>query len=216
MRKPLCVLLVGVLIVQMCGTEWIWAQSQRGQVVAVMDFQNTSGRADLDHLGPSIAESLLTHLARRGRLTLVERSRLASVMEELRLGLTDFVDPETAAEVGKSLGANVIILGSYTVVANLLQINARGVGVSTGQILFAEQVKGRQGESLALVDALGAALWSKLVGVQLPKRKRWVQRWWVWGLVLSAAGGAAAAVLLGGKKAEGPDILPYFPSPPPD
>ena len=213
MRKPLCVLLAVVLIVQMCGMEWVWAQSQRGQAVAVVDFRNTSGRADLDPLGSSIAESLLTNLAGRGRLTLVERSRLASVMEELRLGLTDFVDPETAAEVGKSLGANVIILGSYTAVANQFQINARAVGVSTGEIMFAEQVKGDQEESLALVDALGTALWSKLVGVELPREKRWYQRWWVWGLLLGAAGGGAA-VALSGKKTEARAILPEFPPPP--
>jgi len=213
MRKPICMLLVMLILVQMYGMEWVWAQSQRGQVVAVVDFQNTSGKANLDHLRASIAESLLTNLARRGRLTLVERSRLASVMEELRLGLTDFVDPETAAEVGKSLGANVIILGSYTVVANQLQINARAVGVSTGRILFAEQVKGDQEESLALVENLGAALWAKLVGVQLIKGKRWYKRWWVWGLVLGVAGGGVA-VALSGKKTEGRAILPDFPTPP--
>ena len=172
MRKPLCVLLAVVLIVQMCGMEWVWAQSQRGQVVAVVDFRNTSGRADLDPLGSSIAESLLTNLARRGRLTLVERSRLASVMEELRLGLTDFVDPETAAEVGKSLGANVIILGSYTAVANQFQINARAVGVS---IYRGDHVcrtgEGRPGGELSAGGRTGHRVVGEAGGRRTPPRE---------------------------------------------
>lgn len=53
--------------------------------------------------------------ARTNVFEIVERSRLAPVMQELQLGQTGVIDEAQAAEVGKMLGVDAIIMGTVTV-----------------------------------------------------------------------------------------------------
>jgi len=77
---------------------------------------------DIDSLGvmklggdPEVAghvtESLTTKLGESEFFKVVERSRLDQVVGELRRGLSDLVDPKTAAEAGRLLGVKAVVVG---------------------------------------------------------------------------------------------------------
>lgn len=105
--------------------------------VAIMPFENLSKAAGdplLETLTGGMAESLITGLCRVNSLILIERSQIKKVLEEQTFSQTGVVDPNTAPQMGKLLGANKIILGSFQVLGNQIKINARITDVETGVI----------------------------------------------------------------------------------
>jgi TolB-like protein len=193
------------------------AQAPRQDKVAVLDFQNTSGKIEFDAFQKSIAEAVVTDLGKLGGVELVERGLLTKVVEEMQLSQTGLIDPETASKIGQAVGASVVILGSFTVVNHDLRINIRIVDVEKATILTAEWVKGSVGHVLELADKLSSVAWSKLTGQQIREKGKPVyQRWWFWMLV-SGVGYTSAAALqkwppFTAKAEEEP--LPFPPAPP--
>ena len=117
--------------------------------IAVLNFTNSSGDPQFDPLQESIAEALVTDLANRGGLQLVERSRLKALVMEIKLGMTGVIDEEQAARMGEQLGAKRVVLGSFSVHGDRIELNARIVDVGSGQISHGEQIEGNleaQGE----------------------------------------------------------------------
>ena len=58
-----------------------------------------------------VTESLTTKLGESEFFKVVERSRLDQVVGEIRRGLSDLVDPKTAAEAGRLLGVKAVVVG---------------------------------------------------------------------------------------------------------
>lgn len=200
------------LIVQPLVGSLAYAAKEAEPVVAVLDFQNATGDPKLDYLGASIPEGLVTDLARRKGLRLAERKGLKAVMEEILLGTTGVIAKDQAAKVGEQLGATMVVLGSYTVTRDRLEIDARVVEVSSGEIVHAAQVEGKVKEHRKVVRRLGARLWASLTGKPVPKEGRsWYARWWVW-VGLALIGGGVVAATQGGEPSLEP--LPAFPAPP--
>lgn len=108
------------------------AQGQTKYILGVVPFLNVTKNPDYDWLSVGIAETLTNRLSAVKAVRMVERIRLNEVLTEQKLGLSGFVDAETAARVGKILGANRLIIGSYQILKNDLLIQARMVNVETG------------------------------------------------------------------------------------
>ena len=180
-------------------------------VVAVLNFHNTTGNPQLAHLEESIPEALITDLAHRKGIRLVERKRLKDVMDEVALEMTGALDLDQAAKVGELVGATMMVLGSYTLTGDQLELNARLVDVASGEIAYGEQVVGKMKHQNKIIHRLGARLWARLTGNPVPKEgKPWYARWWVWGGLALIGGGAYMAMQ--GEEAAEP--LPGFPDPP--
>jgi len=122
MRKTVSMLLMIGLLMQI-GIP-VFAQSGAKISIAIMDFQNTSGKKNLDYLQKSVPEMLITNLAKNERLTIVERSRLQDALQEMQLGMSGIVDQNKAVEVGKAVGANAIMVGSFLDIGGIIRINA--------------------------------------------------------------------------------------------
>ena len=83
--------------------------------VAVLNFDNNSTWAWWgDNLGQAAADELTTQLVNSGRFTVIERAQLAAIMAEQNLGASGRVTGDTAAKIGKLLGAQLILTGSIT------------------------------------------------------------------------------------------------------
>lgn len=87
--------------------------------VAVLDFEDKTqqsfsfgGRSK--HPGEGIADMLTTALFKTGRYDVIERDRLQEILAEQNLGTAGIVTPESAAEIGKALGADALVFGSVT------------------------------------------------------------------------------------------------------
>lgn len=144
--------------------------------IAISDLSNDTGDPSFDAAGPGLASILITRFARTESVQVVERGRLRDVLAEIELGASGAVDPATAAEAGKLLGADYVVLGSiFTVRLPSIAVSVRIVAVQTGEVVVAEQVTGEVGERgeefFVLVDELAFALLDGL-DVRLASRDR--------------------------------------------
>ena len=73
--------------------------------LAVLYFKNKTEQSDLDPLQKGIALMLITDLSKIKSLQVVERVQLQALVEELGLGVSGLVEPDTAPRVGKILGS---------------------------------------------------------------------------------------------------------------
>ncbi|GEM_PF-2105120 len=167
MRKVISIVLVYLLLIQ--GIIPVFAQ-QNGKektTIAIIDFKNTSNKKDLDYLQKAIPEALITRLAESGKLDIVERARLEDAIKEMQLSMTGIVDQSAAVEIGKAVGANAILVGSFLEIGGVIQLNARLIDVETSKVLIAKVVKGHVGtEIFNLMDELAASIEQKLVGAE--------------------------------------------------
>ncbi|MFZ5482348.1 MAG: CsgG/HfaB family protein [Myxococcota bacterium] len=124
--------------------------------VAVMYFQN-QGNPELEPLKVGLAQMLTTDLVGAGGAKIVERTQLQAVMDELKLGHSPMVDKDTAAKVGKLLGAEYVVLGSYFELAGTLRVDARMVRVETGEIVHAQGANGKVADFLELERAVATS-----------------------------------------------------------
>ncbi|MBF1999634.1 MAG: penicillin-binding protein activator LpoB [Synechococcales cyanobacterium M58_A2018_015] len=97
------------------------AQAQRqGRLrIAVLDFDYASTGADYWWYGnrdvaQGVSDLLTNKLVQDGTYTLIERSRIAEVLQEQNLAQAGRIDPSTAAQIGRILGADAVVLGSVT------------------------------------------------------------------------------------------------------
>ncbi|GEM_PF-6681977 len=136
------------------------------EVLAIMTFKNTTGNPDYNWMGMGIAESLTTDLKKITGIYLVERNEIDKALEELKLGMLGFLDESSAPQVGKIVGAGVILVGSYQISNKRLRIDARMVDVETGAILLTEKIQGLEDDifkieeqlALKISDALNVSL----------------------------------------------------------
>ena len=75
-------------------------------------------------------------------LQVVEREKLEEVMAELSLSNTKNFDSGTQQKIGKLLGAETILFGSFFEMFGQFRIDAKIVKTETGEILKAEGVNG--------------------------------------------------------------------------
>lgn len=135
--------------------------------IAVLNFENTSKDSKYDYLSSSIAESLTTFLIKyaNNKIVVIERNQLEKAVKELALQSSGFTDEKTALQVGKLTNATHIIIGSYTVIDNVIRINARLISVETGKGILAESVTGKGGsESFNQINKLSAKIIESLTG----------------------------------------------------
>lgn len=87
---------------------WLWfvGDAEAGLRIAVVEFTNAADDHDLDALGKGLQSMLTTDLSGVQQVELVERSRLTEIQDELKLAQQNWVDPATAAKVGKLAGAS--------------------------------------------------------------------------------------------------------------
>ncbi len=113
-----------------------------GPRVAVMYFDFGGGDERLSGLRKGFADMMVTDLRASGRLNLIERERLEGVLKELRLQRGAAVDAGTAMRIGKLLGAEYLLFGSYFEIFGTLRVDAKLVRVETGQIMTSEGLEG--------------------------------------------------------------------------
>jgi hypothetical protein len=132
------------------------AADEQHLAIAVLDFE-----ADGKELGPTakhVTELLTAGLSASPNLILVERQRLGEALSEVELGISGTVQPDTAARLGRLIGAKALVTGRVFADADHLVAVARTIGTETGRV-YAETAKLASDEP---VDKLAKMLVSKL------------------------------------------------------
>ena len=134
--------------------------------VAVLYFQN-QGNPELEPLKVGLSQMLTSDLVGSGGVKVVERVQLQAVLDELKLGHSAVADKDTSAKVGKLLGAEYLVLGSYFSLAGTLRVDARLVRVETGEVVHASGTNGGIAEFMDLERKLATSFRDKL-GALIP------------------------------------------------
>jgi TolB-like protein len=126
--------------------------------IAVLYFDYGGKKEELEPLREGLAQMLITDLADLHEIRVVERERLKALLEEQKLATSGKVDAATAARIGKLLGAQALVLGSYFDLAGALRVDARVVEVETGKIVRSVGVNGPAADFWALERDLATKL----------------------------------------------------------
>ena len=104
--------------------------------IAVMPFE-TKGQAQEFEF--TLMEKLITQLVNLRRFRVIERGAMDQVMNEQALGMSGMVDEETAVEVGKLAGADVIVVGTINIAEGFGKVSARGIDTETAETIVAKE-----------------------------------------------------------------------------
>ena len=136
MRRPGGKLLLWLGLAMLAAPSY--AQDRRPGV-AVLPFENGGSygrdREDFDALRKGLAAMLISELAVNTDLRLVDRFETQRVLDEQGLAVAERVDRETAARVGKLVGARYMVTGSFIDLYGDFRVDARIIDVETGEIL---------------------------------------------------------------------------------
>ncbi|HNY45132.1 MAG TPA: CsgG/HfaB family protein [Bacteroidales bacterium] len=130
MKKPVLVFffLINFLILSF---------SQEKIKLAVLDFKVIGINIDL---ALAIYDEFVIRLIDSGKFTVAEREDLKKVMNELSLQNQDEFDESSSVEIGKYLGAEIVLFGKIQKIASKYRLSIKGVEVKTATAAFAKLI----------------------------------------------------------------------------
>lgn len=130
--------------------------------IAVLEFENNSGKPELEHLKKGIRDMLTTDITQVNDITVVERARIEQVFKEINLSKSEYFDKDNSVKIGKMIGASYLLTGSYLLDKNTIRIDVRLVNISSGIIVYAEKVQGVKDDFFSLEKDLVSAIIEKM------------------------------------------------------
>jgi curli biogenesis system outer membrane secretion channel CsgG len=111
--------------------------AQQKKRVAILSFEDVAikssagaGLPSTQDVGASLADVLLKELLKEGKYSIIEREALDAVLKEQTFSNSSRADAKTAANIGRVLGVDAIIIGSVT----RFDIAESAVGVGSGSL----------------------------------------------------------------------------------
>lgn len=168
-RRSMMAFLALLLVPALAGAQ----DSRPG--VGVMPFEDGGSYGqeaeDFQALTVGVQQMLITEFTANSQLRVVERSRLRQLLEEQDIGASGRVDEQTAARIGRIVGAKYMVLGSFVDFYGEMRFDARVVDVETSEIVKATYVRGERDGMFSLVVDLAQNVTKEL---SLPALERQV------------------------------------------
>lgn len=134
--------------------------AQATDVVLVLPFENTSGKAEFNWVGESFADSL-SDLLKVPALNVVSNEERKIMQQRLRIPLSTLPSLATSLKLARDSNATLLIAGRYNIVpagtdtAATINVTAKIIRVNEGRFM-SEVIDGRQvTRDINLNDALG-------------------------------------------------------------
>jgi len=131
------------------------------KTIAIMDFENNSveNSDKYQNLGKALSKIVTGDFSLFGGLKVVERERIQFILDELELtdreiGGKKVVDASAAPRIGKLLGAQSFVFGSFIQIGKKFRIDARLVKTETSEILKTFSVDGNPNDIFELAKKL--------------------------------------------------------------
>jgi len=110
--------------------------------IAVLPFNNGGSygqdKENFEALEVGIAAMLISELSANPAARIVEREDIQKILDEQNLGAAGRVDPQTAARIGKLVGARYVVLGNFIDFYGDFRVDVRLVSVETSEIVKTE------------------------------------------------------------------------------
>jgi TolB-like protein len=143
-------------------TSRLAAQTDTRPVVVVFTFANSSiggAKADFDGLATGVQDLLITDLASSAKVRLVDRSRIADLLQEQNLAKSGQLDPQTAVRLGHLLGAQYAITGGFMAdKSGSAVMTSRTIDIETSQIANPEKITGKADDVLGMIAELSSKI----------------------------------------------------------
>jgi TolB-like protein len=128
----------------------------------ILPFENQRSDAELAHLEHTLPALLATYVSRSREYAVVDRDDLDRVLAEQSLSLAGLADDDARRGVGGSLGATLIVSGSFRRDGPVLRAAARVVDVASGQVLASAEGEGSEQDLGRLASSLYAEVQREL------------------------------------------------------
>lgn len=130
--------------------------------VAVLGFRNVAGAQEQNWLSTAFTEMLNTELAAGGDLRLVSGEDVANVKRDLSLPAEDTLAKNTLTRLRSNLGADVVIVGSYTLLSdggkNRIRLDMRAQDTALGETVYEGAITGNENDLFDLASQAGSRL----------------------------------------------------------
>jgi len=130
--------------------------------IAVLPFNNGGsygqGKEDFDALERGIAGMMISELSQNPAARVVERQEVQRLLDEQNLGAQGRVDPQTAAKVGKLVGARYTVLGTFIDFYGDFRVDVRLVNTETGEIVKTESERMQRDHMFDIIRNIAARL----------------------------------------------------------
>ena len=130
--------------------------------VAVLGFQNLSGKPEATWLSTALSEMLSTELAADGSLRTIPGEDVARLKLELSLADADAFSKDTLVKIRNNLGTDYVVVGSYTVLgdkaASRIRLDVRLQDSAAGETVASVAETGDESKLFELVTRAGARL----------------------------------------------------------
>ncbi|MBN1550216.1 hypothetical protein JW979_02055 [bacterium] len=143
-----------MLFIPLSGYAYVYGKP----TIAVLDFESIGAE---EHLGKAVSEIMRTELIDTNRYRVVERAQINKTISEQRFQKSGLIDDKSAIELGKLLGADLIVIGSVVKIGTSYTINSRMIETKTGEAKLGKNVTG---SDLNLLTALSRSLLDSLFG----------------------------------------------------
>ena len=134
--------------------------------VAVLGFKNLTGRPEEQWLATALSEMLSTELAGGEEVREIPEEDVARMKLELGLRDDDALSKDTLVRVRRILGADLVVLGSYTALGTdrggQIRLDLRLQDAEQGESIAAVAETGTEADLFELVSRSGARLRDKL------------------------------------------------------
>ena len=148
--------------------------------VGILSFENGGSYGqeaeDFQALEVGLQQMLIGDMAGNSGMRLVERGRLQELLQEQDLGAAGRVDANTAAQIGRLIGARYMIMGSFVDWYGDFRLDTRVVDVETSEIIKTDRARGSREELFDILDELADNIPSGLELPALSARDRQVQQ----------------------------------------
>lgn len=140
--------------------------AQTRHSVAVLGFENASGRPSDAWLSTALTEMLRTELGAGGKLRVVPGENVAQFRLTSPWSETDSLSQPTASRIGNALSSELLVLGSFAAVgepqSGTVRVDFRLQDAQTGELLYEGAETGSQSQFFGLVAKIGADLRERL------------------------------------------------------
>src|SRR2546426_6107053 len=92
--------------------------------LAILPFRNASGDANLDWVGPSLAEMLTTDVGQSSSVRTVSPNRMHQIFTDLHIASDTALDPQTIRRVADFSSADRVVWGQYAKFGDQIRIDA--------------------------------------------------------------------------------------------
>ncbi len=139
--------------------------------IAVVDFTDLEGQVTL--LGRFLAEEFSAALASSGKgFSVIDRTRIKTLLKEHKLAEKGFIDPKSAKELGRIAGVEALVTGVITSFGESVRLSIKILDTETAEVI--ESKRGNIPKTSAITELLtkNIAIGSRSVNIVQDNLKR--------------------------------------------